>query len=441
MSKLTRRQLLVFFGASAGTAVLAPTLGDTLFSSNSSIAQTVEPLKFTPVRLPHPLPIYTEQPSYYVTEVGNAGTVLDPKQYPNAKLDEFTVVDDVVVPPEYERYVIVRWGDRVYPDRNAYQGFNHDYTSFILIDRSANDGFLVINHEYVGFPFSDLAPGTPSNLRGFPIAYTPVIGRSLPTGENLDALNPQDRRLLFGEFMYNLGVSAVRITRENRSGRFAVNKDYSRNRQIHGLSGLGINRERTDGYQNVTSWGSLSYQQGDDNYLVGTGPAATDVFPLSSDGLGNRIIGTGYNCAGGTSPWGTILSAEENFQASSSFFVGVTEPVNANGTQNGYTEGTTGAEFGLVGEKYGYMVEVDPADPSFRPRKHTALGRFRHESIALRVEAGKQLVGYMGDDRRGGHTWKFVSSGIGEEINCLSSVEFWVQRLNIALALELRSHS
>jgi hypothetical protein len=67
MSKVTRRQLLVFFGASAGTAVLAPALGDTFFDSNSSVAQTVEPLKFTPVRLPHPLPIYTEQPSYYVT--------------------------------------------------------------------------------------------------------------------------------------------------------------------------------------------------------------------------------------------------------------------------------------------------------------------------------------------------------------------------------------
>jgi secreted PhoX family phosphatase len=27
------------------------------------------------------------------------------------------------------------------------------------------------------------------------------------------------------------------------------------------------------------------------------------------------------------------------------------------------------------------------------------------------VEAGKKLIAYMGDDRRGGHTWKFVSKG------------------------------
>jgi secreted PhoX family phosphatase len=92
-------------------------------------------------------------------------------------------------------------------------------------------------------------------------------------------------------------------------------------------------------------------------------------------------------------------------------FVGVTEAVKPDGTQTEYTSGTTGAEFGLVGEKYGWMVEIDPTNPDYRSRKHTALGRFRHENIALRVEAGKKLVAYMGDDRRGGHTWKFVSSG------------------------------
>jgi len=57
------------------------------------------------------------------------------------------------------------------------------------------------------------------------------------------------------------------------------------------------------------------------------------------------------------------------------------------------------------------MVEVDPQDPNFRPRKHTSLGRFRHENVAIRAEAGRRLVVYMGDDRRGGHTWKFVSNG------------------------------
>lgn len=97
------------------------------------------------------------------------------------------------------------------------------------------------------------------------------------------------------------------------------------------------------------------------------------------------------------------MSAEENFQASPSSFVGVQELVKPNGTQTSYIEGTTGATFGLVGEKYGWLVEIDPSNQSFRPRKHTALGRFRHENIAMRAKAGQPLVGYMGDDRRGAH--------------------------------------
>lgn len=103
MSKLTRRQLLIFFGASAGTAVLAPTLGEKLFGSSSSVAQAVEPLKFTPVRLPHPLPLYQQQPSFLATGT-EQGQTLSPSE--DTRLTSYTVLDDVVVPPEYERYVI-----------------------------------------------------------------------------------------------------------------------------------------------------------------------------------------------------------------------------------------------------------------------------------------------------------------------------------------------
>lgn len=396
MSKFTRRQLLIFFGGSAGAAVLAPNVGEKLFG-NKSVATAADPLKFTPVRLPHPLPIYTEQKSFYATGIGE-GRVLSPT--PGAQLKEFNVIDDVVVPPEYERYVIVKWGDRVFPNKEDYFGYNNDYTGFVPINRSSNDGYLWVNHEYVSYPFSFLAPETSEDLAElFPSneSYPAVIGRPLPN-------DPTSIELL-GEFLYNMGGSVVRISREDRSGRFAVKADDPKNRRIHALSGLGINTQRSDGYKTVTSWGSVGYQKGNQNYLIGTGLAATQVFNLSSDGLGNKIIGTGFNCSGGTSPWGTILSAEENFQAY------VTETVNPNGTQTDYTEDTTGAIFGQVGEKYGWMVELDPANPNYRPRKHTALGRFRHENITMRVEPGNKLVAYMGDDRRGGHTWKFVSRG------------------------------
>ncbi|MBG1268198.1 PhoX family protein [Nostoc sp. WHI] len=396
MSKLSRRQLLIFFGGSAGAAVL----GDTILDSITNIAEaTFKRLSFTPLRLPHPLEIYKYQKNFLPTGIGQ-GQVKNASN--NVKLSAYNVIDDVVVPPEYERYVIVSWGDRVFPNSSDYFGYNCDYTGFVPLGRTTDVGYLWVNHEYVSYPFSDIAPGTPGDIPIGRTTFESVIGWALPAVRGLE---------FDGEALYNLGGSIVRISRRNADKRFAVVKGDVRNRRIHGLSGLGINSQRSDGYKNITSWGSRSHQKGDQNYLIGTGPAATEVFNLSSDGLGNKIIGTAYNCSGGTTPWGTILTAEENFQAGGGFFVGVTESVNPNGTQTGYTADTTGTTFGLVGEKYGWMVEIDPVNPNFRPRKHTWLGRFRHENVAMRVEAGRKLVAYLGDDRRGGHTWKFVSTG------------------------------
>lgn len=388
----------MFFGSSAAATVLAPKIDSQLFKNNSGIAQAQMPMSFTPVKLASPIPAYQTMSSYVPLEI-DRGSILAANQ--DLNLATYAYIDDVVVPPEYERYVILRWGDRVFPNQDEYFGYNCDYTGFVPINGNINEGYLWVNHEYVSYPISIQAPGTSEDLAGFPTTDRLVLGLDLS----------QRNRFTLGEFLYNLGGSIVRISK-GANGRYTPVVGNPINRRIHGLSGLGINSDRTDGYQTVTSWGASSYQQGDNNYLEGTGPGATEVFSLSSDGLGNRIIGTAYNCSGGTTPWGTILTAEENFQGSETFFVGVQEQVLPNGTQTGYVEGTTGAEFGLVGEKYGWMVEIDPANPNFRSKKHTFLGRFRHENIAFRVTPGRPLVAYMGDDRRGGHTYKFVSNGI-----------------------------
>jgi uncharacterized protein len=400
MSKLNRRQLLIFFAGVAGVAVLGERILDAITDENIKLG-------FTPVRLPHPLPIYQQHKSFLATGI-TAGKTLD--ALTNVKLTNYSVVDDVIVPPEYERYIIVSWGDRVFANQDEYVGYNCDYTAFIPTNTNQTAGYLWVNHEYVSYPISALVPEAPRDLVVLPDAFKSVIGRALPTSKNIE---------VDGEFLYNLGGSIIRIAR-NQNNRFAVVKD-AKNRRIHGLSGLGINSQRTDGYQNVTAWGNLSYQQGDQNYLIATGPGATEVFNLSTDGLGNKIIGTAYNCSGGTTPWGTIFTAEENFQN----LVGVTEAVKSDGTQTAYTDGSTGKTFGLVGEKYGWMVEIDPNDPNFRPRKHTWLGRYRHENVTMRVEAGKKLVAYMGDDRRGGHTWKFVSTDTVSSPTDKSNSQLW----------------
>jgi hypothetical protein len=397
MIDATRRRFLAFLGGSTAMAVVAPTLaggGRSRFGSGL-------PVQLTPVRLPHPLPIYTEEESYLATGIGQ-GTVLDPAANPN--LLQYTVIDDVVVPPEYERYVIVAWGDRIFPNKHDYVGYNHDYTGFVPAHGNSNAGALWVNHEYVSFPFSDITPAIPADLAGQRTSFSEVVGFELPATKNREFL---------GEAGYNTGGSAVQIRRNRHSSRFSVVAGDRRNFRVHGLSGLAVNARRTDAYKDVTSWGPRKHQQGDHRYLVGTGPAAKDVFEkVNADGLGNRIIGTGFNCSGATTPWGTIMSAEENFQGSSLFFIGVQENLKPDGSQTEYIPGTSGAEFGQVGEKYGWLVEIDPNDPKAHPKKHTALGRYRHENIALRVKRRHRLVAYMGDDRRGGHTWKFVSKRV-----------------------------
>ena len=61
-------------------------------------------------------------------------------------------------------------------------------------------------------------------------------------------------------------------------------------------------------------------------------------------------------------------------------------------------------------KKYGWVCEHDPYDPDYVGRKHTALGRFRHENTAFRHEPGKHFVLYMGDDKANEGLYKFVSA-------------------------------
>jgi len=85
--------------------------------------------------------------------------------------------------------------------------------------------------------------------------------------------------------------------------------------------------------------------KGDQNYLIGTGPAATQVFNLSSDGLVTKSSGLDTTALGHDS-LGTIMFKEENFQASSD----VGEAVKPDGTQTEYTSGTTGADLAWLGK-------------------------------------------------------------------------------------------
>jgi secreted PhoX family phosphatase len=127
------------------------------------------------------------------------------------------------------------------------------------------------------------------------------------------------------------------------------------------------------------------------------------------------------NCAGGITPWGTWLSCEENFNG---YFLGKLpddHPERCSFERYGigaaaYAWGRFHHRFDLANEpneanRFGWVVEIDPFDPSSTPKKRTALGRFKHEGAAGIVNRDGRYVIYLGDDERFDYVYKFVTAG------------------------------
>ena len=159
---------------------------------------------------------------------------------------------------------------------------------------------------------------------------------------------------------------------------------------------------------------------------------------------GTTTRGTLNNCGTGKTPWGTFLTGEENWFG---YFTRSAADDAARGNDKSVTalkrygrnQGAAsrhGWESGGADDKYqrwnisktgtsadgsddyrnemngmGYIVEIDAYDKTRMAKKRTGLGRFAHESAAFgKVEAGKPLSVYMGDDSRGEYIYKFVST-------------------------------
>ena len=162
-----------------------------------------------------------------------------------------------------------------------------------------------------------------------------------------------------------------------------------------------------------------------------SGPVAGNpLLVTSSDQTGAQVRGTFNNCGGGVTPWGTYLTAEENFDQYFGNNRGVThDMVKAANDRFGVSEeGGPRAwwrfhrRFDLDHEpneanKFGWVVEIDPYNPNWTPRKRTAIGRFKHEAAATTLSASNKAVVYSGDDARFEYVYKFVSDGTYDSSN------------------------
>ncbi|MFB7935735.1 PhoX family protein [Streptomyces sp. NPDC004779] len=280
--------------------------------------------------------------------------------------------DQVTVPSGYGQNVVIRWGEPILRGTPAFDaekqtakaqagqfGYNNDFLSLLPLRREYGRQVLVANHEYTDEQLM---------FRGY------------------DAANPTREQVEIAWAAH--GLSVVVVQEERRTGKLTPVSRHYLNRRLHTTSAFEL-----------------------------TGPVAgSALVRTSADPRGRTVLGTLNNCAGGTTPWGTILSGEENFNQ---YFAN-----GSSATDKRYGVGTGASErkwerfdkrFDLAQEpneihRFGWVVELDPYDPESTPRKRTALGRFKHEAAQPRLTADGRPVVYMGDDERFDYFYKFVSS-------------------------------
>lgn len=282
----------------------------------------------------------------------------------------------------YDADILLRWGDAVLPGAPAFDptkqtadaqskqfGYNNDYVGFIPLDGSSEHGLLVVNHEY-------------TNPHLMFAGLVQVVDGKIKQG----ALSKEQVDVEMAAH----GGTVVEIRKTG--GKWQVVTDGKYNRRITANTPMEI-----------------------------TGPAAgNDRLKTSADATGTRAIGTINNCAGGVTPWGTYIMAEENFHGYFSGALPEGHKEAANYKRYGVPEGAYEwanfyDRFDLSKEpnepnRFGWIVEVDVMDPTAAPKKRTALGRTKHEGAELIVAKNGKVVFYLGDDERFDYVYKFVTS-------------------------------
>ncbi|MFI8233508.1 PhoX family protein [Streptomyces sp. NPDC085900] len=281
-------------------------------------------------------------------------------------------VDAVVVPDGYAQNVVIRWGEPILRGAPAFDpanqtaaaqagqfGYNNDFLALLPLPGERGRQLLVANHEYTDEILM---------FRGY--------DAERPTREQVEVAWAAH------------GLSAVVVEEDRGTGRLTPVPRHHLNRRVTATTGFRL-----------------------------TGPAAGGpLLRTSADPTGTKVLGTLNNCSGGTTPWGTTLHGEENFNQ---YFAN-----GSRATDKRYGVGTGATErkwerfdrrFDLAQEpnevhRFGYVVEFDPYDPDSTPRKHTALGRFKHEAATVRLTADGRPVVYSGDDERFDYFYKFVGS-------------------------------
>ncbi len=310
---------------------------------------------------------------------------------------------DVRVPSNYSYSVILKWGDPLTPTAPTFDvdnqtaatqaqqfGFNADLVLWYplpnyvrsMIERTGAMNPLV--ERVIGFQYPRLKDRTAARA-------LMVVNHEYTKGRDMfrDYV-PGDATQVAVEIEAH-GFSIVELTHGGGAPTFDITSPF--NRRVTGSTPHDI-----------------------------TGPLrGHPLMQTGDDPAGVTVLGCLNNCAGGKTPWGTILTCEENFDQYFANFAGVTgdaatvsRRIPANSGASGRRWEDSVSRFDLAANpneynRFGYIVEIDPYDPNDVPKKRTALGRFKHEGAACRITAKNKVAVYSGDDARFEYVYKFVS--------------------------------
>lgn len=315
-----------------------------------------------------------------------------------------SLADAIVVPAGYTATVLYRCGD---PLVSTVAGYANDGTDDGF-DQRAGDCHDGIN--YFGLKSDGSGPDATNSSRG-------LLGMNHEYQQNqwLFPNGPTAAPRPAAEVDKEVAVHGVSIVEVQRTGNaIAYVKDSAYNRRVTAATEILL-----------------------------AGPAAGNALlktVFSTDGTKTR--GTQNNCGTGTTPWGTLLTCEENWagyfkrasgdntKRDAKTLVSLARYGLSQGTDGRYAWATAGSDdlyarwdasltgtstdgtddYRNVANTFGYVVEIDPYDKAVDINKRTAMGRFAHEASAYtKPVAGKPLAFYMGDDSRGEYIYKFVT--------------------------------
>ncbi len=284
--------------------------------------------------------------------------------------------DSVRVPAGYTATPLYRWGDAI-GSKLGMPAFRAD------AGNSADEQLLQAGMHHDGMQYFSLPFGSAGSTRGLLAINHEYTDDGLLHAGGMNSWNAAKVR----KSQAAHGVSVIEI--EMRDGSWTVVRPSPYARRISAMTPMRI-----------------------------AGPAAGHAtLRTAADPAGIEVLGTINNCANGYTPWGTYLTCEENWNG---YFAngGAIPPeqrrygMTAQGAGYRWHEFDTrfdAAAHPNEPNRFGWIVEIDPYDPSYQPVKRTSLGRIKHEGAARAITKDDRVVFYMGDDQQFEYIYKWVS--------------------------------